>query len=311
MLILAEAANWGFPAEHMENPLIREKFQHQMREMVESSWNHPSVIGWSVGNEYESWTPAGLAWTKDMKAFVRTLDESRPIVFVALGGACKRLADDVKGGAFVKAESSFHYSDILCPNIYAAPDEAVRWLDVLHEVWPDKPVFITEYGKRTDQVKDEAERVAHFEKMLDLVRSRDFVCGLSYWAMADYRSRYPGTNANGYRPWGIVDAQRTPRELYGAMRKQLMPVIVKSVDPSGVIELVGRRDFPSTHIHNARVRITSTDGAKVLAEQTVDLIVPGVAVRAEVPWSDGAKPPSTFRVDVLSADGVVVGRHSP
>ena len=310
MLLIAEAGNWGFPVAHMENRVIREKFQRQMREMVESGWNHPSIIGWSVGNEYESWTDAGLAWTKDMKAFVRSIDGSRPVVFVALGAACKRLLDDVNRTShesFARDQSSFHYSDILCPNVYASPDEAARWLDMLHELWPDKPILIAEYGKRVDQVKDEAERVAHFEAMLGVVRPRSFVCGLSYWALNDYRSRYPGTNPNGYRPWGLVDVERTPRALYQAMKTALAPVVVKSVDETGVVVLAGRADFPSIRLRNARVRLTSLEGGATLAEREVELIEPGAEVRVDLGSNGAAKLPATFRVEVLNESGFVVG----
>lgn len=52
VLILEEGLNWQLTGEQMDSSLIRGKFQAQMREMIERDWNHPSVIGWSVGNEY-------------------------------------------------------------------------------------------------------------------------------------------------------------------------------------------------------------------------------------------------------------------
>lgn len=51
-LVIAEAGNWGLLPEQMDSPKLRAVWQSQAREMVEQSWNHPSVIGWSVGNEY-------------------------------------------------------------------------------------------------------------------------------------------------------------------------------------------------------------------------------------------------------------------
>jgi beta-glucuronidase len=53
MLIIAEAGNWQMTTKQMEDRAMRAKFQSQMKEMVERDWNHPSVIAWSVGNEYQ------------------------------------------------------------------------------------------------------------------------------------------------------------------------------------------------------------------------------------------------------------------
>jgi beta-glucuronidase len=225
--------------------------------------------------------------------------------------------DDVKGGSFAKEQSSFHYSDILCPNVYATPTEAAHWLDVLHEQWRDKPILITEYGKRADQVKNEDERVTHFDSMLKVVRERDYVCGLSYWAMADYRSRYPGTNSNGYRPWGIVDANRSPRALYQAMRSSLMPVVVKSVESRGddpnrklVVAMGGRSDFPSMRVRNVRVRVISNRDNATIAEKPIDLIEPGAALTIELLLPPGAEPEPDLHVEVVSAADVVVGERT-
>ena len=47
-----------------------------------------------------------------------------------------------------------------------------------------------------------------------VIRQRPFVAGASVWTFQDYRSRYPDTAPNGYRPWGVVDHLRAPRDAY-------------------------------------------------------------------------------------------------
>jgi beta-glucuronidase len=130
---------------------------------------------------------------------------------------------------------------------------------------------------------------------------------LSYWALNDYRSRYPGTNPNGYRPWGLVDVERKPRALYQAMKTTLAPVVVKSVDETGVVVLAGRADFPSIRLRNASVRLTSLEGGTMLAERQVELIEPGAEVRVDLRSTGAAKLPAAFRVEVRSESGFVVG----
>ena len=110
MLLIAEAGNWNMSAWQMADPGIRSTWQKQMKEMMEQDWNHPSVIAWSVGNEYESFTKDGINWTRDMRAYTLGVDPTRLITFAS------RFTPDpsVKSG---KDEAS-QYSDFVSINIY-------------------------------------------------------------------------------------------------------------------------------------------------------------------------------------------------
>ncbi len=276
-LIVAEAASWGFPEEHLPDPVVRDQFRRQMQAMIEAQWNHPCIIGWSIGNEYVSWAPEGVDWTRDMKAFVRQLDDTRPVVFVGLGGVMKQ-------DHLPREQRSLHYSDFLCINCYMGEPDIARLLDAVHAVWPDKPIFITEYGKRSDRVADESERVRHFHNVLDIVRARPYICGLSYWTFNDYRSRYPGTNPNGYRPWGMVDPLRQPRGLYHAMQAALSPAKLEAQRGAGGIrvQVVSRADFPTLALEGYTLRLINAAGAS-LAEAPVPRLEPGAQVTVPLP----------------------------
>jgi beta-glucuronidase len=151
MLIVPEAGNWQLQPSQMDDPAIRADFQHQMRELVERDWNHPSVVAWSVGNEYASDTPAGVRWTKDMAAFVRTLDSSRPITFASYRAFRADLArPEDEGSQFV---------DFVSINSYAAADRLGAVLDLVHQRYPGKPIVISEFGLRNDKAsRDEPSR---------------------------------------------------------------------------------------------------------------------------------------------------------
>jgi beta-glucuronidase len=209
MLIIVEYPIWGLMAPDLENPAKRARYRAGMEALMRESWNHPSVVGWSIGNEYESWEPAGVAWTKDMIAFVKGLDSTRPVTFAALGRALRILKENKKPEA-----QSLHYVEFICANIYFKPEQVPGFLDRVQEYWPDKPVLITEFGLRADRVKDEQERLDHFDQMFALVRERPWICGFSFWSFNDYPSRYPGTGDDGHRRWGLVDENRRPRALY-------------------------------------------------------------------------------------------------
>lgn len=214
MLLILEVGVWGFKGADLGSPELQRQFKGEMTELVAMAANHPSVIGWSVGNEYESWSPEGLAWTRDMTAFVKQLDPTRPVTFAALGTALRKLREDT-GPAVPHA---FDFVDFISTNIYFKPDEVPAYLDPVNARWPDKPVLISEFGLRSDRVKDEQERLVHFDQMLALVRARPWICGLSFWSFNDYASHYPGSGADGYRRWGLVDEFRRPRALYEHVR---------------------------------------------------------------------------------------------
>lgn len=311
MLLIAEVPAWQLKSAQLADPVIQAKFRAQMGEMIASSRNHPSVIGWSVGNEYESWTPEGVAWTREMSAFVRTQDPTRPVVFAAIGTQCSKLLDALHAGPVASETNSFHYSDILCLNVYVAPEQVASWLDAVHKQWPDKPILISEYGMRADRVKEEVDRITHFTQMLDLVRSRDFVCGLAYWSFNDYRSRYPGSGADGYRRWGLVDERRQPRGLLKAMRDAFASVTIHATRQADSIEieLASRIDFPSLTLATSKLRIVTTDGT-VLVEQKFHDLRPGEHQRATLKLPAGVQAPAVLEAALVDDVGQCIATTS-
>lgn len=217
MLLILEVGVWGYPAADLASTELRDHFKAEMRELVELAANHPCVVGWSLGNEYESWTPEGIAWTRDMAEFVRSLDATRPLTFAAIGTALRRLAQTSDSGSH-----AFDLVDFISANVYMPPPEAAGLLDRVHDRWPQKPVFISEFGQRVDTGKSEDDRIAYFDAMLGIVRARPWICGMSVWSFNDYPSRYPGTNPDGYRRWGLVDEFRRPRPLYEILKQRVV-----------------------------------------------------------------------------------------
>lgn len=247
MLIIGEAGNWQMTPEQMSNPVMRRKFQAQMREMVERDWNHPSIIAWSLGNEYRSQTEEGQAWTRDMYAFAKELDATRLVTF----------ASNIAGRPYIKKpeEEASQYVDFISANIYG--DHLAR-LQRIHALYPDKPVYVSEFGLRADQVKNEQERVNYLRRAMADFRKCDFLVGASVWTFNDYQSSFPGTNPNGYRPFGLVDPERKPREMYYAWQKEFAPAIVTvKQTAAGVYEarIQARSDFPSYTLRNYKLRL--------------------------------------------------------
>jgi beta-glucuronidase len=208
MLLIPEAGNWNMSAWQMADPDIRALWKKEMRAMMEQDWNHPSVIAWSVGNEYESFTKDGIDWTRDMRAFTLSLDPTRLITFAS------RFTQEpvVKTG---KDEAS-QYSDFVSVNIYG--DYAKR-LDRVHELYPDKPVFVTEFGKMGEPGPHDPERIKDITTAVEAMKARPWMIGGSMWTWNDYRSLFPGTPASGIRYWGVVNVDREHRDSWEVVQK--------------------------------------------------------------------------------------------
>lgn len=253
MLIITEAGNWQLTPNQMDNDSIRKKFRSQFTEMAERDWNHPSVIAYSVGNEYQSTTPAGQSWTKDMIAFARQTDPTRLYTFATmlLNTLPKKPEDEAS-----------QYVDFISTNTYG---NHAKVLDHIHTLYPEKPILVSEWGVRAD-AKDEAFQAQHITDLMVEFRKRPYVVGASWWTYNDYQSRHHGTNVNGYRPWGIVGPDRSFRAAYRVHQNEYSPVTIEKVSyKTGgqgqhllTVRLTVRGDFPSRAIKGYKLKTNGT-----------------------------------------------------
>ncbi|WAC09518.1 glycoside hydrolase family 2 protein [Dyadobacter pollutisoli] len=254
MLIITEAGNWQLTGKQMDDDSMRNKFKSQFREMAERDWNHPSVMAYSVGNEYLSDEPGGQRWTKDMIAFAREVDPTRLYTFATMRlNALPAKPED---------EAS-QYVDFVSTNTYGGH---ARSLDHIHKLYPNKPVFISEWGTRSDGDKGEAYQAQHIREVVSEIRKRPYVAGISWWTYNDYRSKLFGTNVNGYRPWGIVGPDRSHRPAYAVHQRELSPVTIEKVSFTKgdqgqhqlVLRITSRADFPSRTIKGYTLKTEKT-----------------------------------------------------
>lgn len=91
------------------------------------------------------------------------------------------------------------------------------------------------------------------------MRKRPYVIGMSW----NYQSCYNGTNANGLRPWGIVNYDRSLRPIYAFHQQEMSPITIKKVSfiegAEGVhqlrIKISVRNDFPSYAISQYKLKV--------------------------------------------------------
>ncbi|WP_044201990.1 glycoside hydrolase family 2 [Echinicola pacifica] len=199
--------NYEFTAP--EYPLVRQ----WLKEMIQRDINHPSIVGWSVGNELAD----HYDYARDMMAYVKSsLDSSRLVSCVSNTGWREDATRETDPNTFV---------DIILHNHYPFQGELDGVLKRIRSVWPEKPVFISEFGLDRLATASRDEDIPELDAYIQQIRKQNtFVIGASQWTYNDYRSTYIGTDQEENRTWGAVNAWRQKRPLYQRIQRLNSPV---------------------------------------------------------------------------------------
>src|SRR5439155_26806098 len=120
--------------------------------MIQRDKNHPCVIIWSMANESQTSTPAGINVMRKLIRRAKELDKSRLVTFVVSTQDAKQhrayedadlIAINVYNGVF-EGPIALHVSD-LEDRVTKASEQYIRRQLA---AFPDKPVLVTEFGVR-------------------------------------------------------------------------------------------------------------------------------------------------------------------
>jgi beta-glucuronidase len=336
--LIPEVPAWQLTAEQMASQRMRELERQQLREMIEASFNHPSVWAWSVGNEYQSQTEAGIRFTRDMIAYVKTLDPTRPVGF-----ASHRLGRNPETDATALAD--FVMMNQYFGTWHGPKDALGQVLDQIHTLWPDKAVIISEYGFEShwnaywgppssdldparyyfipenmpsDSEEADAQRRAVIAEQMEVLRSKPFVAAAIFWCYQDYRT------PSGF-VMGVVDARRNRRGSWSLLRDAYAPLLIESVvlatasggRQSATVALRTRGplegDMPAYTLREYGLRwaVTSPEGEKLFSagELALPTLEPGSRWSGEIGWA----VPETeyvFTIHVVRPTGFTVLERS-
>lgn len=220
LLFMAEAPAWQYSGEQLGAGEIQDKILSHLREMVARDMNHPSVITWSLGNEWPS-PDRSYDVIRSLVERARKLDSTRLITFVTGGPSVWRVHELV---------------DVICVNWAryqwygpfttvdrAEGEKSVSDLAKIHERYPNKPVILTELGGAESQagwhnwgnVKwSEEFQARNVEDSAWHALDQDWISGGCVWQYSDSRSapeRFLGGRLHGWNGKGVVDAYRSPK----------------------------------------------------------------------------------------------------
>lgn len=298
ILLIPEVPAWQLTQEQMYSEQMRELEKQQLREMIAEAFNHPSVWAWSIGNEIESNTGSGVEFVKEMIAYVKSLDPTRPVGFASNRLGSQPWFDATAASDFVLMNQYF--------GTWVGPKQGLGpALDVIHKTWPEKTVIISEYGFEphwnalwgpptsslnadeyyfvpddTPSGSEDADIVRRqlITEQMDIFRSKPFVAGAIFWTYQDYRTRSNFV-------MGLVDFNRNRRGSWELIREEYAPVLIDSLvlSPaadgmrSATVSLHTRgpveTDMPAYTLRGYSLRwaVTSPDGSTEFSQGDIDL----------------------------------------
>lgn len=196
-----------------------------LREMIRQHRNHPSVILWGFMNEVFLQAP------KNERQTQATVD---------LAKALQRIAREEDPGrmtaiAFDRGDADDRYhrsglgqvTDVVGWNLYhgwyyGTFDDFGKFLDEQHRRFPDRPLFVSEYGANADRrvhslepkrfdSTPEWQRMYH-ESYLQQINVRKFVSGGAVWNMFDFSSEFRGDTMPHINQKGLYTYDRKPKD---------------------------------------------------------------------------------------------------
>lgn len=224
VVVIDESPGVGIHKGNFGNESLSHHLQ-VMEEMIQRDKNRPAVIMWSMANEPQSGLPEAEFYFKTISQFVKKMDPTRLVTFVA--------------NADYQEEKAAQYNDILCINRYFAwysdcsHTELINLqltndLQAFHRKY-SKPVIVTEYGADTIPglhqdpsfvftEEFQVEFLTEYHKVFDRLK-KEFLVGEMVWNFADFMTLQQITRVVGNKK-GLFTRQRQPKMSAHVMRSR-------------------------------------------------------------------------------------------
>ncbi|NMN00946.1 Glycosyl hydrolases family 2, TIM barrel domain-containing protein [Bifidobacterium sp. DSM 109958] len=222
LLVWEENHARGMDEEHMRNPHFQAQAAQVIREMIETHYNHPSIVIWGILNECASNTAYGRECYERQYALIRELDVSRPVT-----SATCHMRDDM----------CLDLPDVVSWNIYPYWYEAKSATRMITDQLAytrehggaGKPLIISEIGagaiygfrNRDEEIWTEEYQANTLRKQLTEAFDEPAVTGVFIWQFCDVRvdREWWRVRAKRRNDKGIVDEFRRPKMAYDAVKE--------------------------------------------------------------------------------------------
>jgi hypothetical protein len=214
LMVMEEIPLCNAPASVLAEEAFLDLAGATMKEMILRDRNHPSVLAWGLGDEFDSSAPVARPFVESLVGTVRSLDD-RPTYF-----GSRMLARDVCSSLV----------DIAAVNVYTSD---VKTFKAELEEWRDahraQPILVTRFGCEVQQGNrngysdplSQQAQARYYLQRFDILRALDYDGGI-IWSFNDWRGDRPSLTVRSGDPWehtmGLVSARRDKRLAYDAVR---------------------------------------------------------------------------------------------
>lgn len=225
ILVQEEIPLWGNEMPAI-NGQISNSAKWQIQRLITSHYNHPSIIAWGIGNEHRGYEKETIAYVKELYSFSKRFDSSRFVNYVS-----NTLHLNPESDATV-------YGDIIMWNEYyeswygKSYNNILPVLDTVHQLHPNKPIIISEYGLCEPRFKGgDKRRIEHFFVHQGIFNRVPWVAGTVYFSLNDYRTFIGETGEGKYkqRVHGIMDIYGVWKPSAFFIKQQYAPIRVIDV----------------------------------------------------------------------------------
>ena len=219
--------------QHIEfsDSTVSVKMETMLQEMIQRDKNRCGVIIWSLSNETYSFTPNRDKALVELTKKCRAIDSTRLITHVIN-------TQKYENNTFDVWDTLYRYSDIISINEYIG--WYVPWQGKPSDtkwklVYPDKPVFISEFGGEalfgskygpTDEAAYWTEEYQEniFRDQIKMFNTVPNLSGVCPWLLFDYRSlgRMHPVYQSGYNRKGLLSEKGEKKKAWYIMNEYYM-----------------------------------------------------------------------------------------
>lgn len=282
ILVQQELPLWG--PETPANDSIQRIAELQLAQMIYNLYNHPSVFSWGAGNELRARDADMKPMISNLIKIARVLDPSRNAAYVSntLTSSYYNHPNFIPDAA---AEGDYLMMNEYGGSWWSIPTGKIHlYLDSVHQSYPTKPFFISEFGLCEPNFKGGDERrIEDLIYHMAIYESKPYVEGAIYFDLTDYRTHYPGTNDIGKmrrRIHGVYDMYGNSKPSMKVLREQSTPIEIQHVAGAEKgklhITLYGSMGLPQHTVSGYQLYIsTKTDNYLNTKAYSIPTLKPG------------------------------------
>ncbi|HEY1538745.1 MAG TPA: glycoside hydrolase family 2 TIM barrel-domain containing protein [Solirubrobacteraceae bacterium] len=195
LLIWSEIPVYAVKTQYLKRPAVRKLATRMLEQNIVANQNHPSIMLWSIGNELSSKPgPVQAAYISAAAREAKALDPTRPVGLA------------INGYPSAGCRPQYGPLDVIGVNEYfgwypgpngeiADRDSMSGYLDSVHACYPNKAIFISEFGAEANRDGPVEEKGTYAYQQdfvnyhLGVYATKPWLSGAIYWALQEFRVR--------------------------------------------------------------------------------------------------------------------------